>query len=394
MNKNRLSFVSILCITLLFINSLLLAQSHSADSPEPNAVMVVGPYLQAPTENSMTVMWLTDERCTAWVEYGTDKDNLDQKAYDETCDGLINAYVTTHKIKLNNLKPGTQYFYRVRSEEILEYGAYYDKKFSQPFGSDTYSFKTSSKDTKKVSVVCFNKLLSKLLEKAAAKPFDAVFMNGDIMEALYDTPAQVIKSLLKPCVEQFATEIPFCYARGNHETRASHARYLKDYLDSPGPGNFYYAFTYGPVHFVVLDGGEDKVDSHPVYANLNVFDAYRTQQAQWLAKHVQTAEYKNAKWRVLVSHMPFESTAGGHGVKDATTKFMPHLQDIDISIAGHTHRFRIVEPSENQPYPIIVGGNNREEGATIIRLEATRDEVNVSVTNYAGEEIGTYQLKK
>jgi len=362
--KRRLIVIFVLMITLLNISPLVLAQSHSADSPEPNAVILAGPYLQAPLENSMTVMWLTDKRCTAWVEYGADKDNLDQKAYDDTCDGLINAYITTHKIRIKNLEPGTKYYYRVRSEEILEYGPYYDKKFSLPFGSDIYSFKTSSKDTKKVSVVCFNdvhdnhKLLSALLEKAAAKPFDVVFMNGDIMEALYNTPAQVIKSLLNPCVEHFATEIPFCYARGNHETRASHARYLKDYLDSPGPGNYYFAFNYGPVHFVVLDGGEDKVDSHPVYANLNVFDAYRTQQAQWLEKHVQTDEYKNAEWRVLMSHMPFELTATGHGVKDATTKFVPHLKDIDISIAGHTHRYRIVKPSADQPFPIIVGGNN------------------------------------
>ena len=64
------------------------------------------------------------------------------------------------------------------------------------------------------------------------------------------------------------------------------------------------------------------------------------------------------------------------------------------TIAGHTHGFRIVEPSEDQPFPIVIGGNHRESGSTIIRLEATEDEVNVSVANFIGEELGAYQLKK
>ncbi|MCP4708594.1 MAG: metallophosphoesterase [Planctomycetes bacterium] len=399
MMKRMLLFIVVLVFTLACGNSLLLAQSYNSDSPEPNAVMVVGPYLQAPTESSMTVMWLTDKRCTGWVEYGIDRDNLDRKAV-STRDGMIDAYISTHQVKITGLKPGTQYYYRVMSEEILEFGPYYDKKFSQPLVSDIHTFKTCSRESDSVSVICLNdihdnrKLLTDLLEMASDKPYDAVFMNGDIMEALYNE-AQVVRNVLSPCTELFAQEIPFCYVRGNHETRGPFARHLGDYVDTPGGENFYYAFTSGPVHFIVLDGGEDKVDSHAVYANLNVFDAYRTEQAEWLKKHVETNEFKNAQWRILMSHMPIESTATKHGMRECWEKFTPYLNGkIDLNIAGHTHGFRIVEISEDQSFPIVVGGNNREAGATVIRVNATKTVIDVIVKNHAGETIGTYQVKK
>ena len=398
MNFKKL--IILLCLSFIsFINPLLFAQSHKDDSPKPNAIIVVGPYLQAPTENSMTVMWLTDRRCTGWVEYGADKNKLDQKAV-STHDGLIDAYITIHKIKITDLKPGVKYYYRVMSEEILEFGPYYDKKFSLPFKSDIYTFKTCSKNSDSVSVICINDihdnrdLLADLLEIASEKPYDAVFLNGDIMESLY-SETQVVRNLLEPCTELFAKEIPFCYVRGNHETRGPFARHLGDYLDTPGVGNFYYAFTNGPVHFIALDGGEDKVDSHPVYANLNAFDTFRTEQAHWLKNHIETDEFKNAQWRILITHMPLDTAAKGHGTKDSVEKFTPYLNGkIDINIAGHTHRFRIVEPSADQAFPIVIGGNNSEEGCTVIRVDATKTSIDIMVKNHAGKELGKYQLKK
>jgi hypothetical protein len=344
-------------------------------------------------------MWMTDKRCTGWVEYGMDNSHLDRKAV-STHDGLIDAYITKHKIRITGLAPGTRYYYRVRSEEILEFGPYYDKKFSQPFGSDVHTFMTCSPDDESVSVICLNDvhdnpdLMTGLLEVGLQKSFDAVFLNGDIMEALFDE-TQVVGNVLSPCTRLFAKEVPFYYARGNHETRGPFARHLYDYVDTPGDNNFYYAFTCGPVHFIVLDGGEDKVDSHAVYANLNLFDDYRTQQAEWLKKHVETDEFKNASWRVLMTHMPIESTASKHGMMECWEKFSPYLNGkIDLNVAGHTHGFRIVEPSDGQVFPIVVGGNNREEGATVIRVDATRTHIDVTVRNFAGDVLGTYRVKK
>lgn len=56
--------------------------------------------------------------------------------------------------------------------------------------------------------------------------------------------------------------------------------------------------------FIKLDTGEDKSDTHPVYAGITDFDAYRTEQAEWLKKLVASKEYKKAKYHVVISHFP------------------------------------------------------------------------------------------
>ena len=66
---------------------------------------------------------------------------------------------------------------------------------------------------------------------------------------------------------------------------------------------------------------------------------------------------------------------------------------IDVNIAGHTHRFRIVEPQEGQNYPVIISGAPREGSATIIRVEATDKLLKIIVTNDQGEIVGAYEIK-
>ncbi len=41
-----------------------------------------------------------------------------------------------------------------------------------------------------------------------------------------------------------------------------------------------------------MDTGEDKPDTHPVYNGLADFDQYRSEQAQWLQKEVQSDEFE------------------------------------------------------------------------------------------------------
>lgn len=56
--------------------------------------------------------------------------------------------------------------------------------------------------------------------------------------------------------------------------------------------------------FVVLDCGEDKPDDFPVYAGLNDFDSYRSEQARWFAELIRSKEYRTARWHVVMNHFP------------------------------------------------------------------------------------------
>ena len=54
----------------------------------------------------------------------------------------------------------------------------------------------------------------------------------------------------------------------------------------------------------MLDGGEDKPDSDIEYGGTSFCDAYRAEQAEWLAGVVESAEFRNAPFRVVVVHVP------------------------------------------------------------------------------------------
>ena len=346
----------------------------------------------------MTVMWLTDKKCTGWVEYGADE-TLGQRAINSH-DGLVDANITIHKVKITGLKPGTRYYYRAASEEILEFGPYYDKKFSLPFLSEVFSFTTNNTKKERASVLCFNDIHERvdmwqdLMQAAGDEPYELVFLNGDIMDYLHGQE-QVVNILLNPATEMFARQVPFCYTRGNHEARGNFARNLHEYVSTVSE-RYYYAFSQGPVRFIVIDTGEDKEDSHTVYANLNVFDAYRSEQAEWLNKEVQSEAFRQAKWRVLMTHQPLEAEAKGYGIRDSHEKFSPYLNGgkIDVNIAGHTHRARIVNPKQGQDYPIVIGGGSNPEGATVIRLDVTESTLTVTTINIEGEVLNTFELKK
>ena len=149
-------------------------------------------------------------------------------------------------------------------------------------------------------------------------------------------------------LELFAKEIPFVYVRGNHETRGKFARMLPNYLTTPR-GKYYYSFDHGPVHFLVMDGGEDKDDTHWAYSGLADFDRYRDEQKAWLEKEIQTDAYKKAAFRIVLVHMPHRQSEDRHGVTDLHNKWRPLFNQgkIDLMISGHTHRYAVVEPKRN-----------------------------------------------
>ena len=389
-----------LCLPLLAVPpaDAQVGPQFQADREPPR--IIAGPYLQNPGEDSMTVVWMTDKNATAWVDYGV-QEPLDHKAV-ATHDGLIDANTRLHKVKLTGLVPGTQYQYRVGSVEIVKFGPY-SVTFGTNVAGATATFKTPSKQADKVSVVVMNDLhqnaqtLQVLWGLAKEKPVDLVFFNGDSLDYL-ESEEQIVKHLLQPITRLFATTTPLMYVRGNHETRGRFARFLRDYIETPG-GKYYYSFDAGPVHFVVLDSGEDKEDSHPAYSGLNDFAGYREVEKQWLAQEVRSEAFRSARFRVVLMHMPPFSAREGRdrsgGMTDCFEKFAPLLNHVkvDLLITAHTHRHAYLEPEpEEHDYPVVNGGGPSRPGATLIRLDADKERIHLTVTRTDGEVLQQREL--
>lgn len=349
------------------------------------------PYLQNPTPTSMTVCWLTDAPSDSWVEFGTTP-VLGEKAFATTA-GLKTAG-RIQAVPLEGLSPGTQYFYRVVSRRIDKHQAY-KVDYGPTIRSEVHSFTTFAADPKQVRFTVFNDLhnrpdLWKELESRVADFHpDFAVLNGDIMGHV-DNEQALVHDILAPAGEIFGGTIPFFYARGNHETRGAFARELIRYLRLPDD-RYCFARSIGPIRLVVLDSGEDKEDSNPAYSGLADFDRYRSVQQAWLRREIASPEFQQAKYRIVIHHMPPLPTPSWPGTHDCYEKWAPLYAEgkIDLYIGGHTHDYTILPPSKkaNRPYPIAIGGGPKQNEAVVITVEADETALELKMIDVKGKVV-------
>ncbi|MCX8035549.1 MAG: metallophosphoesterase family protein [Candidatus Sumerlaeia bacterium] len=391
-------FFSIILILVLIVSAATV-QAASNESPArgtsaPAAANTVeplriadGPWLQAPSETAVTVVWRTNLRCVSEVEFRAGETEPWTRAF--SAPHGLRDIGHLHAVRLEGLKPGTPYRYRVVSKEVREH-----KPYSATFGaevrSDEYSFTPLNPAKTAFSFIVLNDRHEKAAPLRAALQnirwdgVDLVVLNGDMLN-YFESEPQAFNAIIAPCVEAFAKSIPFVYVRGNHEARGMLARKLMDYFPTPD-GRYYYAFTHGNVRFVVLDSGEDKPDTSPEYSGLVDFDRYRAGQTEWLKAEMQSRAFRRAAFRVLLIHMPFnvieEDKAQSYGRKYIRDRWAPlfHQAGIDLMISAHTHRVSVHPPQKGKwNYPIVIGAPN-----TVIRGDAAGNRLKLTVAEDNG----------
>lgn len=86
-----------------------------------------GPYLQQVGPDEAVVVWGTDARAVSWVETAPDDDlhfyAEERPKYFQTHLGR-KVVGTLHRVRVDGLKPGTTYRYRVFSQEVTEENSY------------------------------------------------------------------------------------------------------------------------------------------------------------------------------------------------------------------------------------------------------------------------------
>lgn len=372
-------------IALLILVIFTAAVSHSQEPDNENLRIIHGPWLQNLGEKEVTVMWITNKIAVPSVSLTDEEGNT--WMISNSTDGIVDGGGVLHKVKISGLESATLYTYRPVSVEITRYQPY-KIYYGDTLSRNDYRFTTSDPEKNSSRSIIVNdiheraSLLSQFLERGQVESGDIVFMNGDMINHLQEE-RQIFDGFLDASVENFASEKPFYMVRGNHETRGMLARDFKKYFDFP-EDRFYYSVSDGPVHYVALDCGEDKPDSNRYYYGLADYDAYRLEQLEWLKKHINSQEFRNAKYRVVIVHMPVISGEDmGHGMQFLSDHFGPVLQDagIDLLLAGHTHRVKYYDKKESGfGYPVMVSSNN-----TYIELEASNKELKAVLKNSEGE---------
>lgn len=201
--------------------------------------------------------------------------------------------------------------------------------------------------------------------------------------------SDIFTGFLDTSVGLFASRKPFVYVRGNHETRGAYARNFFRYLAGP-EGKFYYAFTYGPIRFIVLDSGEDKPDTDVEYSGLVDFDNYILEQKEWLARELESPEFRAASFRVVLSHIPF-GKGSWYGSERLRKQLLPLLESvrIDLMLSGHNHAFGFMDKGKVTAFPIIVNSNN-----SVLTMFGSKDLLKVQVKQIDGKVLLEKEFSK
>ena len=342
------------------------------------------PYVQNPVNNGITIMWETTIPAYSWVEYGTDKTNL--KRVRLIIDGQAEFNESIHKIRLDNLTPGETYYYRVCSQEILQYKAY-SKKFGNIAQSDFYTFTMPKADADSFTAVIFNDLHQRgnvfqaLLKQVENVDYDFVVFNGDCIDdpANHEQATRFVKLLTESV---HGDRIPTFFIRGNHEIRNAYSIGLRKHFDYVG-GKTYGAFNWGDTRIVMLDCGEDKTDDHREYSGLNDFTQLRHEQVEFLQEELTSKAFKKADKRILIHHIPLY---GCHNLcKDLWEPLMKKAP-FHVAINAHTHQFaHHPKGSLGNNYPVIIGGGNSLKNATVMILEKKKGELRIKVLDAEGK---------
>lgn len=361
----------------------------AADTPAPEPLPdVLLPYLQNPRPDGMTVCFLARkaERVqVAWVKDGQSK-LIETDAVGTEIPGTP---WKLWKARLAKLQPGTAYRYQVRHQTG-------DVKESTPI----HTFRTFDPKADELRVAVFNDIHNQLptFEAALAnvKPEDFQFsiFNGDMInDPSASDGASVVFRLWNNYVRLLdGSQKPILFVRGNHEVRGSFRKNLGYLFDLPdldpaadeAEQQWQYAFTAGPVHFVVMDTGEDdSPTTDPTsYKRPRFWEAFRSKQTGWLDKHLTSTEVKNARHRVFISHIPLHNPAGWYSIfsrnewsaKVAGAKF-------ELMLAGHDHSWKFLPEkkefkigkgpeTDTPPIPVLIGGGPSMREGTIILLTA------------------------
>ena len=366
--------------TLFGIIALLFCTLASAQEFKINH----GPYLQNMGSDEVTVYFTTSKEAFSWVEVIGDKWTKPQR-FATMVAGQYNAYNKENRVQITGLRPGTKYRYRLVSKEITEYRPY-KVTYGDSIATAWEEFTTFNPKQQSLSFVLMNdghdkpQKVKNLLGKFPLTNVDMVVYLGDMI-SYYEKEEAPYYGYIDPSVEVFAKNKPFISIRGNHEMRGKLTRNYMNIIGCPND-RFYNIAYFGCTALIMLDPGEDKPDTQPVYAGMNSYDGYRMEQIEWLKKEAKSKQFKAAKNKIVLMHIPPIVTDDPNIPEEYTaTELEKHFKPlfnelgVDIVISGHTHRHIVAEKGERgNNYPIITNDNE-----DVMLVNSNKDGINIKI---------------
>lgn len=278
-----------------------------------------GPFTVNVGERSATVVWIVE---TGRVALGTTSEKLDTTA----------SSLETRKVTFTGLTPGSTYHFDVNGAESGK-GTFR----TAPHGDAPFQFVVYG-DTRTRHDV-HRQVIDALLRQA--KP-DLVLHTGDLVANGADTSLWPVFFDIE---RELLRRTAFFPVLGNHERND---RNFYEFFDVPATP--YRSFTWGTVHFVLLDSDIGNVSKSDTERK-----AFWNQQVQWLEDDLQKSQ--GAAFRfVIAHHPPLTAVAKRQGDNPHMTALMPLFEKYRVTAGffGHDHNYQ--HYLRNGVHYLITGG--------------------------------------
>lgn len=393
----------------IFVLALMLAVTTSAFAIK----ITYGPYVQAVTKETVTIVWATDKTAISWVETAPN-DKMHFYAFERpkffqtqlgrklptklhcitipnpNTNGDATFRYRAFSQEITSNKGGRTMYGRVASTRIFAYRHIYVNTLNYNKKSVNFILMNDQHGNVEGVYDLLNKRISKAKRSDKHWSADAVFFVGDMAASVDEKQVSVFNKIsggvnnYPKYKETPLHEVPAFMTRGVNESVGKLGmNYMSQFPTSTGKP--YYTVRYGSVCFIVLDSGCDQKDK----TTNNDFEAYRKEQAEWLAQALESEEVKGAKFKVALMHIP--PVAGVSPVsKELNELFVPALEQagITLMICGYTHQNYMTKASKKCGFPILENGC-----ASILNLRATQERMDVVVEDFAGNELNTYSFE-
>jgi hypothetical protein len=371
------------------------ADSSGSNGPAatPAGPLLKGtPVLYAPTETSATAVWALNRPACGWIEYGPTPD-LGLKLSSDPM-GFVPHSDRVIKLRLQGLKPGTRYWWRVVNAPL---------QGGPPELSAVHSFKTLDSSCSTTNFAVWSDThdhadtISRLQQLTNADPPDFLVWNGDLSNNV-ETPEAIPGLYVCPGKTDLSAGPPVLLTRGNHDVRGLWANRVSEYVDFPA-GRSFYAFRSGPLAAVILDTGEDKPDRHPTFRGMAAFEPLIEEQARWLAQIIQLPAFKSAPYRLAFCHIPLrlkvegplDYDQGGYDLYSRRGREAWHGALVQWGaqaiLSGHLHSWAYLAATADFPYAQVVGGGPALEQAVLIRGKASATGLKLVILDVNGKEL-------
>ncbi len=306
---------------------------------------LVKPYLQFGSQTGMFVLWETKNAATTKVEFGEARPLVKSALLDQEV--TLSGFRQMHEVALTNLKPETNYFWRIKS--VTEKG--------DTIQSEIYSFKTNVKDK---SAYMFGLVgdtqrnnrtpwaWGKIAEKLWADRPNFVVHAGDVVDK-GRRKSDWLQDFF-PNGHILMSRVPVYTVLGNHEEDSP---LYYQYMVAPPP-EYYYTFKYGNTQFFMIDSNRDLKEG--------------SEQYNWLEWELAKS---SATWKIAIHHHPpYSSDSDDHGntAFSLSTLGVANVRNLiplyeryklDFCLFGHTHLYE-------RSWPILEDRINIKNGVTYI----------------------------